>query len=168
MKHISHGKKRVVSGERRRKILPMVFVFISLLFMTLPLEGPVSSVKAVLSYIFIPQIRAAHETVEYSKEVNETIRELLDTHRENEQLKEQLRQIQLESAQAREIFAENERLNKTLNLRAPAKWNGVWAKTAYREPSQWNSVIIDKGTANGVQERSAAIAQQNGKILISQ
>ena len=167
MKHAAQIKKRVTTSNHRQKILPMIFVFVSLLLMVLPLEGPVSSVKVLLSYIFIPQIRLAHETAEYSKDVGETIRELLDTHRENEQLKEQLRQIQLESAQAREIFAENERLNKALGLQAPAKWNGVWAKTAYREPSQWNSVVIDKGTADGVQERSAAIAQQNGRPVLA-
>ncbi len=167
MKHAAQIKKRVTTSNHRQKILPMIFVFVSLLLMVLPLEGPVSSVKVLLSYIFIPQIRLAHETAEYSKDVGETIRELLDIHRENEQLKEQLRQIQLESAQAREIFAENERLNTALGLQAPAKWNGVWAKTAYREPSQWNSVVIDKGIVDGVQERSAAVAQQNGRPVLA-
>ena len=167
MKRSSYTKKNNVSGSRRRKILPSVFIVLSLFLMMLPLEGPVSSVKTLLSYIFIPHIRAAHETVEYSKEVSSTIKELLDTHRENELLKEQLRQIQLESAQAREVFAENERLSASLGLSAPDKWQGVWAKTTYREPSQWNSVVIDKGTAAGVRARAAAIAQQNGKPVLA-
>ncbi|MBO7238057.1 MAG: rod shape-determining protein MreC [Elusimicrobiaceae bacterium] len=167
MKQVSQTKKQMSSGSRRRKILPGVFVFVSLLLMVLPLEGPVSSVKAVLSYVFIPQIRAAHETVEYAKGVSDTVQELLDTHRENERLKEQLRQMQLQNEQAREIFKENARLNTALTLQAPASWNGVWAKTAYREPSQWNSVVVDKGTASGVQERSAVIAQQGGQPVLA-
>ena len=159
MKQIVSNSKYTPSG-RRRKILPVVFVFLSLLLMMLQLEGPVSSVKAVLSYIFIPQIRAAHAATQYAKEVNHTVRGLLDTYRENEILKEELRQVQVEKAQAREVFEENKRLNEALGLRAPQQWSGVWAKVAYREPSQWNSVVIDKGTADGVRERSAAVVQR--------
>lgn len=167
MKQVVSTAKYTLSNSRRRKILPAVFVLLSLLLMVLQLEGPVSSVKAVLSYVFIPQIRAAHKTVEYSKEVSNTVRELLDTHRENELLKEELYQVQLEKAQAREIFEENKRLNEALGLRAPQHWSGVWAKVAYREPSQWNSIVIDKGTADGVQERSAAVVQHAQKTVLA-
>jgi len=161
------SQKYNIDSNLRRKILPAVFVVLSLLLMVLQLEGAVSSVKAVLSYIFIPQIRAAHETVEYSKEVSNTVKELLDVHHENALLKEQLHQMRLESAQAREIFEENKRLNEALGLQAPQHWTGVWAKVAYREPSQWNSVIIDKGEADGIRERSAAIVQQDQRPVLA-
>ena len=164
--HATHKKNRPVV-YRSRKILPAVFLTVSVLLMLLPLEGPVTSMKAVLSYVFIPQIRAAHSVVEYSKEVNLTVQQLLNTHRENEVLKEQMRQIQLENAQAREIFKENKRLTGALHLVAPSKWTGVWAKTAYREPSQWNSVVLDKGTNDGVQVRAAAVAQQAGQPVLA-
>lgn len=167
MQRRPHRKKQVSQGSRRRKILPAVFVLLSLLLMVLPLESPVASVKALLSYVFIPQIRAAHGAVEYAGGVSETVRELLETHRENERLKEELGQIRLENAQAREVFAENERLAASLKLRAPRAWTGVWAKTAYREPTQWNSVIIDKGAADGVNERAAAIAQKDGRPVLA-
>ena len=167
MKQSFSNNKYVVSGGLRRKILPAVFILLSLLLMVLQLEGSVASLKALLSYIFIPQIRAAHETVEYSKEVSRTITELLDTHRENQFLKEQLLQVELEKAQAREIFEENERLNAALGLQAPQHWKGIWAKVAYREPSQWNSIVIDKGLADGVQERSAAIVHQKEKPVLA-
>lgn len=160
-------KKQVSQVSRRRKILPAAFVLLSLLLMVLPLESPVASVKAVLSYIFIPQIRAAHGAVEYAGNVSDTVRELLDAHRENQALKEEIAQIRLENAQAREIFAENERLTAALKLRAPRGWSGLWAKTAYREPTQWNSVVIDKGTLDGVQERAAAIARKNGDPVLA-
>lgn len=155
------------STNRRKMILPAALLFVSVLLMLLPLEGPVASIKAILSYVFIPQIRAAHSTVEYSKDVSNTVRELLETHRENEALKNQLRQIQFESAQAREIFEENKRLTAALQVQTPHKWAGVWAKTAYREPSQWNSVVIDKGTNDGIQVRAAALAQKNGEPVLA-
>lgn len=167
MKRKAPRKKQNFSGSRRRAALPVTFILLSLLLMVLPLESPVASVKAVLSYVFIPQIRAAHGAVSYAEGVNETVRELLSVHRENERLKEDLSRIRLENAQAREIFAENERLSSALKLRPPRSWRGVWAKTAYREPTQWNSVIVDKGSADGVRERAAVIAQKNGSPVLA-
>lgn len=130
--------------------------------MILPLEGFVSSVKAVLSYIFIPQVRLAHGTVKYAQGVNETVRELLDAHRENRELKQQIEMTKLLATQAEAILDENGRLTEILRLKSARRWQGVWAKVAYREPSQWNSVIIDKGAADGIRERSAVIALEDG------
>ena len=160
-------KNQISHSGRGNKILPAVFIVLSVLLMLLPLESPVMSAKALLSYIFVPQIRAAHGGVEYAKGVSRTVRSLLDTHRENERLKEEMAQLQVENAQAREIFWENERLTKALNLPTPKIWRGVWAKTAYREPTQWNSIVIDKGTAEGVQNRSAVIAQKDGQPVLA-
>ena len=162
MQRKNKRKTHISQGSRRRKILPVVFLLFALLLMILPLESPVASIKALLSYVFIPQIRAAHATVEYASEVNQTVHTLLNVHQENERLKEEMEQLRLENAQAQEIFAENKRLISALDLKAPKGWTGLWAKTAYREPTQWNSVIIDKGSADGVQERAAAIALKEG------
>ena len=140
---------------------------LSVLLMILPLESPVMSAKALLSYIFVPQIRAAHGAVEYADGVNNVVRALLDTHRENERLKEEMAQLRLENAQAREVFLENERLSAALHLQSPRIWGGIWAKTAYREPTQWNSVVIDKGTLEGVEERAAVIAQKDGQPVLA-
>ena len=138
-------------------------MLLSFLLMILPLEGFVSSVKAVLSYIFIPQIRLAHGTAKYAENVHQTVQELLNTHRENGELKQQLEMNRLEAQQSASVFAENERLTQMMNLKSNKRWNGVWAKVAYREPSQWNSVIIDKGSADGIKERSAVISVEAGK-----
>ena len=162
MQRKNKHKTHISQGSRRRKILPVVFLLLALLLMILPLESPVASIKALLSYVFIPQIRAAHATVEYASEVNQTVQTLLNVHQENERLKEEMEQLRLENAQAQEIFAENKRLTSALDLQSPKGWTGLWAKTAYREPTQWNSVIIDKGSSDGVQERAAAIALKEG------
>ena len=156
-------RKKTSSGARRRFLLPAVFLLLSFLLMILPLEGFVSSVKAVLSYIFIPQIRLAHGTAKYAENVHQTVQELLNTHRENGELKQQLEMNRLEAQQSARVFAENERLTQMMNLKSNKRWNGVWAKVAYREPSQWNSVIIDKGSADGIKERSAVISVEAGK-----
>lgn len=167
MQRKSNRKKQFSQGNRRRKILPATFLVLSLLLMVLPLESPVSSVKALLSYLFIPQIRAAHATLEYGAEVSQTVRELLSTHHENERLKEELGQLRLENARAREIAEENLRLTQALKLRAPRGWSGLWAKVTYRDPSQWYSVVIDKGAQDGIAERAAAIALKDGVPVLA-
>lgn len=165
--HKKYSKKNKKISNRSYSVLPFVFLFCAVMLMMLPLEGPVSSVKALLSYIFIPQIRMAHHGVEYSSDVWDTVVELLNTHQENKHLQQELRQIRLEGAQAKEIAQENQRLNAALQLGRQLPWTGVWAKTTYRDPSQWNSIMINKGSLDGVRERSAAIAQKNGQPVLA-
>ena len=155
-------KKNRVSGSRRKIILPAVFLLVSFLLMILPLEGFVFSVKAVLSYIFIPQIRAAHETVKYAENVHQTVQELFRAHQENRALKQQMEISHLLTEQAQYVLQENERLNELLQLNGQKRWSGVWAHVAYREPAQWNAVIIDKGASSGIRVRSAVLSLEKG------
>jgi rod shape-determining protein MreC len=104
--------KKQDSGNKRKYLFPAVFLLLSFLLMILPLEGVVSSVKAVLSYIFIPQIRLAHGTAKYAENVHQTVRELLNAHHENALLKHELEINKLQAMQAETVFAENERLTQ--------------------------------------------------------
>lgn len=156
--------KRYTGHYRRRYLLPAGFLLVSFLLMILPLEGFVASVKAVLAYVFIPQIRAAHSVVQYGQGVSQTVQELFNAHQENEQLKQEIQTAHMLSAQAQDVFAENERIAQLLKLKPTLPWKGVWAKVAYREPTQWNTVILDKGSACGITERSAVIAVENGQV----
>ncbi len=157
------NKKNQPTGTRRRFLLPILFLLGAFLLMILPLEGFVSSVKAVLSYVFIPQIRAAHKTVKYAENVHQTVWELLRTHQENQELKQQIEMSRILSVQAQQALEENERLSRLLELEPRARWNGTWAHVAYREPTQWNTVIIDKGSTDGIRERSAVLSLEDGK-----
>ena len=165
-KHVT-SFKHYTGHYRRRYLLPAGFLLVSFLLMILPLEGFISSVKAVLAYVFIPQIRMAHSTVQYAQGVSETVQELLRAHQENGQLAQEVQTARLLTAQAQEVFAENERLTQLLQLKAAHPWTGVWAKVAYREPTQWNAVTLDKGSADGIVARSAVIATQNGQEALA-
>lgn len=155
-------KKNIV--PRKHWWLPAGYLLLSLLLMILPLEGPVASFKMLLSYIFLPQVRLAHNATNYAQGVSQTVRELLDAHHENQRLKQEIETSRLLAEQAQHVFEENQRLTSALEMRPQLRWKGVWAKVAYREPSQWNAVTIDKGTKDGVAERSAVIAVENGRV----
>ena len=160
-------QKRDRFASPRRFVLPGIFLLISFLLMILPLEGFVSSVKAVLSYVFIPQIRASHETLKYAQDVHRTVRELLSAHRENRELKQRMETAQLLISQAENVMAENERLNAILGMAPQHRWSGQWAHVAYREPTQWNTVIIDKGANQGIRVRSAVLAVGDGQECLA-
>ena len=158
-----HFFRKHPAALRQRVLLPAGFLSCAFLLMILPLEGIVSSIKAVLAYVCIPQVRVAHGVATYAQGVSQTVQELLQAHQENALLKQEIETTQLLSAQAQAVFAENERLSQLLKVRPSRPWKGVWAKVAYREPTQWNTVVIDKGSADGIQERSAVISMQNGQ-----
>ena len=67
---MSYPKKKkhqaAQAGKSRGWMLPLFYLVLSFLLMILPLEGLVNSVKAVLSYVFIPQIRLSHSAVKYA------------------------------------------------------------------------------------------------------
>ncbi len=148
---------------RAQVLWPAGLLLGAFILMILPLEGFVSSVKAVLAYVFIPQVRVAHSTTQYAGNVSQTVQELLQAHQENVQLKQEIEGTQLLAMQAQEVFAENQRLTQLLQLKPSLRWNGVWAKVAYREPTQWNTVVLDKGAQAGITPRSAVIALQDGQ-----
>ena len=149
--------------SKQTYLLPAGYLLLSVILMLLPLEGVVTSFKAVLAYVFLPQIRAAHTTVTYADGVFTTVRELVDAHAENQQLKQTLEMNKLLVAQAQTVLEENARLSGLLKLEKTRRWCGVWAKVAYREPNQWNTVTIDKGSKDHIALRSAVISMENGQ-----
>ncbi len=156
-------KKNLTAYERGySKILPCVFAIISLFIILLPLQTTINSVRMLLSYIFIPQLRASHGVTQYLGGVNETVGNLLKVAEENAILKEEIALLKIQTSKMESLEKENERLASALQLSRQERWRGVWAKVAYREPSRRGSVIIDKGADDGVELRSPVIAIQNG------
>lgn len=142
------------------KYFSRIFIFyfaLSLVLVILPLDGFVSSVKSVLGYIFIPQIRASHGAAMYAEGVYDTVKDLLNTGHENELLRREIAEARLSAQQTEDILAENERLSALLRLAPQKKWKGVYASMVYREPNRWNTIIVDKGSMAGVELQSAAV-----------
>lgn len=144
--------------------IAVFYICISVLLAILPLEAFTNSVKSVLSYIFIPQIRASHNVQEYFKNAWDTTQHLLNTESENEALREEVRQARLNNAQLHDLLEENKRLSEMLSINPQQKWPGVMARVAYRDPVYWNTLTIDKGLQNGVVLRSAVLASAGGVI----
>lgn len=78
--------------------------------------------------------------------------ELRRASAENQQLREQVRQMQAELRDTRERAAEAGRLEKLLSLSTKSDYKTVVAHVIARDPSMWfNNVTIDKGRWSGVE-----------------
>ena len=138
--------------------LPIFYIVLSLVLILLPLQKTINSVRAVLSYLFMPQLRLAHKAKEYVKDVGEGTDTLLNVALQNFELKEKLKTLQINALEIPALKEENIRLRQALNLKQSVKNGGIWAKVAYKEPNKMSSLIIDKGEADGIQLRSPALA----------
>jgi rod shape-determining protein MreC len=78
---------------------------------------------------------------------------------ENQQLREQVRQMQDELRDTRQQVAEAERLEKLLDLKAKSSYETVAAQVIARDPSMWfDNIVINKGRWSGVDVNMAVVA----------
>src|SRR5712691_7045230 len=78
--------------------------------------------------------------------------ELRRASTENQQLRQQVKQMQDELRDTRQKVAEAERLEKLLNLNEKSTYKTVVAQVIARDPSMWfDNVTIDKGRWSGVE-----------------
>jgi len=78
---------------------------------------------------------------------------------ENQQLREQVRQMQDELRDTRQQVAEAERLEKLLDLKAKSSYETEAAQVIARDPSMWfDNIVINKGRWSGVEVNMAVVA----------
>lgn len=78
---------------------------------------------------------------------------------ENQQLREQVRQMQDELRDTRQQAAEAGRLEKLLDLKTGSSYQTLEARVIARDPSMWfDNIVIDKGRWSGVELNMAVVA----------
>ena len=94
---------------------------------------------------------------------------LIGTHDENERLKHQVGELQMQLQQNREDMREFQRLKSVLSLQTPDIGKTVVARVIGRDPARSQTVTIDKGTAHGVKPDSAVITPAGvvGRVIHS-
>ena len=81
---------------------------------------------------------------------------------ENQQLREQVRQMQDELRDTRQQVAEAERLEKLLDLKAKSSYETEAAQVIARDPSMWfDNIVINKGRWSGVEVNAS---KPNGNL----
>ena len=80
-----------------------------------------------------------------------SIATLRSAQSENDQLKQQVQELQVQLKQKEDLDAENKRLRSLLGLKDQSKYSVLPARIIGRDPSVWfDSFIVDLGSLNGV------------------
>lgn len=80
-----------------------------------------------------------------------SIADLRTAQSENDALKQRIQELEVEIKAKEDLAAENERLNRLLNLKEKNQYKVLTARIIGRDPSIWfDSSIVDRGSLDGV------------------
>ncbi len=97
-----------------------------------------------------------------------SIGELRRASSENQELRERLKQMEIELRDSRERVAEAERLEKLINLNEKSSFKSVVAQVIARDPSMWfDNVTIDKGRWSGIEVNLPVVTSEGivGRVV---
>ncbi|MBI1979683.1 MAG: rod shape-determining protein MreC [Elusimicrobia bacterium] len=147
----------------RGNFLCLFLLAFSFLLMTLRWTPTVRSFRALLFYCLSPAYEVPFAVEKGGTNLASRIRELIQTHQENQNLKERIKEVSALESQWRETQAENERLRRLLELRSALPFRLTPALVAGRDAQSWtHSILIDRGTENGVRLQSPVLAVGKG------
>lgn len=108
--------------------------------------------RSIAQTVMYPVQRAASGTVNWVGGWFGNIGELRRASVENQQLKQQVEQMQVELRDTRERAAQAQRLEQLFKLTESSPYGTVVSNVIARDPSMWfDSITIDKGRLAGVQ-----------------
>lgn len=144
-----------------------VFSIFSLILMSLPLSSPVRTVKAALSYAFVPAAFYGSRGTARLASVPANVRNLISAEVSNQALLEEMRRLPLIKAEAESLRRENERLTAALGLRPFEGRGGIWARVMERNPLNWyRGFMVDAGSDRGV-TLNAPVLGARGESLVA-
>lgn len=157
----------------RRYAIPTVVILLllsALILISLRVKDRtgVAFMDGLLMEICSPFQKGSTFVINKIKGVSEGYLFLVHLHRENEQLKKKIADLQKENDQMREMALAHERLRKLLQFRETLSSTVIAAEVVGRDPSSWfKSVTINKGEKDGVRKGMAVISPEGviGQIL---
>lgn len=157
----------------RRYAIPTVVILLllsALILISLRVKERkgVAFMDGLLMEISSPFQKGSTSVINKIKGVWEGYLFLVHLHKENEQLKKRMADLQRENDQMREMVLSHERLRKLLQFRETLSSTVIAAEMVGRDPSSWfKSVTINKGEKDGVRKGMAVISSEGviGQIL---
>ena len=146
-----------------RKRLLILFVLVSAAVALMSYQHnrkALSFLDVVISYPY-------YALNEFTANADITIRRMRNAFEENNLLRKEVNQLQLEKQQYREIILENERLKALLSFKEQEPRFVTAARVIARGPDRLlNTVILDKGGKSGIEKSMAVITPQGliGKV----
>jgi rod shape-determining protein MreC len=150
-----------LSGDRlarRRTILFVVLVAISLALMIVSSTGPAVELQNGVRFAFRP-IQAGLESVARGvTDMVDTVTQIQTLHRTNDQLAQENARLAAENARTKELERQNGILTELLNVKGSLSFATVTGSVIGRESSQFRRVVtIDVGSESGVREGDVVV-----------
>ncbi len=145
-----------------------VFIFFMLLSMALlsfnrpadTLIKPSNVMERVMLFILQPFQSTAFHIIGYVQHMWQEYIALVRLNEENQRLREELKQLRAEKNRYIEKSLAYDRLKGTLNLVEERQFSTILARVIGHDPTnQTNTIVVNKGTDDGVQESWPVITQ---------
>lgn len=96
-----------------------------------------------------------------------TYLDLIGVKEENTKLKQRLELLEAENSKLMEFESELSQLRALLNISKENKLHGVAAEIIGRSPSNWEAVVVDKGTLDGIRVGMPALGHKGivGQVM---
>jgi rod shape-determining protein MreC len=127
-----------------------LIVLLTLVILNLP--GQVTArLKLGIGSLFLPLFGLASSTHQLAGAAADALTPRRELLKQNENLRRENQQMQLQVRQAEEIARENVRLRKLVEWQRQSPWKLKLAKVVLREPANWwRTVHIDLGSRDGL------------------
>jgi len=137
---------------------------ISFLFLTFSLQNKIESFKNFFLYLLSPSTSLATKIFTQTSDLGKNLLEQVHLNEENRLLKGRLQEYIHRETINKEILEENKRLRQLLIYKEKKEYNFIPAHVIGRDPQSWyHSVIIDKGSVDGIKKDLPVIALDEDK-----
>lgn len=132
-----------------------VLVVLSLIAVIILTSSAARIIRINLTDTSVPALKALHSFLGFF----ENIAPFAALKEENRLLRERLGLLTRMAEETQAINDENARLREILNFRKIIPYTSIPAQVIGRDPSNWsNSIIISKGSANGIKDNMAVMS----------
>jgi len=153
-------------SENNALVIFIILIIITIFIMTIDYHGKMylKWVESIGLNLFSPINRGISLVADNTKNYLRTVAEFKVVKKENKELKEKIEMAYQENTVLKEKLIAYDRLKKLLELKESFSYEMILSVVISREPGNWfNSIIIDKGIADGV-EKNMAVATYRGLV----
>lgn len=157
-------------SQNNTLVIFIILIIITIFIMTIDYHGKMyfQWVESIGLKLFSPINRGISLVVDNTKNYLKAMAEFKVVKEENKELKEKIEIAYRENAILKEKLITYDRLTKLLELKESFSYEMISSLVIGREPGNWfNSIIIDKGTVDGVKKDMAVVTYRGlvGKVV---
>ena len=136
-------------------------ILLALLFFSLnvPHNREANVIERSALTVLSPLLRPVSRISSFVEDIWDSYIRLVDTHRENMQLREDIRSLNLRVLEGNEAFLANQRLERLLLMKKSVKAPTIAASVIGEDLTSWfRTLVINRGSSSGIREGMAVIS----------